>query len=162
VRIENVDVGELEPGERGLRAFDEVFTGDAKVVDLVAWGSMGRVVGSPVDLCVRLVWHDMSTLGPQIRRMKADLCRYDNVVAFPAKMLDCTAHYFLRLTGRIALSAVEKVDAGVVGSFQAGKGVVVANVATVCKPTAERDGRDLQATLTNEAVLHFREVLWGF
>jgi hypothetical protein len=62
VCVEDIDVGELEPREGGLRAFNEVFARDAEVVDFVAWGCVGRVVGTPVDLCVRLVWRDMSTL----------------------------------------------------------------------------------------------------
>jgi hypothetical protein len=92
----------------------------------------------------------------------SDLGRHNNIVAVPAKVLDRAAHYLLRLTCRVALGAVEEVDARVVRGLQAGKRVVVADVAAVCEPRTERDGGDLEAALTGEAVLHFREVCGGF
>jgi hypothetical protein len=50
VRVEDVDVGELQAGEGGVGAFDEVFAGEAEVVDLGAGGREGGVVGAPVNL----------------------------------------------------------------------------------------------------------------
>lgn len=50
-----------------------------------------------------------------------DLCGDDDVVAVPAKVLDCSAHDFLGLSACVSLGAVEKVDSGIVGGFEAGK-----------------------------------------
>jgi hypothetical protein len=57
------------------------------------------------------------------RAAPVDLGGDDNVVAFPAELLDAFAHYFFRLAGGVAFRAVEEVDAGVVGGFHAGEGV---------------------------------------
>lgn len=50
VRVEDVDVVELEPRERGGGAFEEVFAREARVVDVVAGWGEGRVLGAPEDL----------------------------------------------------------------------------------------------------------------
>jgi hypothetical protein len=50
VGVEDVDVGELEAGEGCGGGFDEVFAGEAEVVDFVAGRREGRVVCAPVDL----------------------------------------------------------------------------------------------------------------
>jgi hypothetical protein len=93
---------------------------------------------------------------------RADLGGDDDVVSQPAKMLDCAAHYFLGFTACVALGAVEKVDASVVGRFEAGKGLVVADVAAVCEPAPEGYGRNLETTLADEAVLHLWKVFGCF
>jgi hypothetical protein len=51
VRVQNVDVGELEALERGFGAFDEMFPRDARVVDFAARAGEGGVGAAPVDLC---------------------------------------------------------------------------------------------------------------
>jgi hypothetical protein len=48
--VEDVNVGELQAFERCFRAFNQVFTRNAKVVDLVTGSWQVRVVGTPVDL----------------------------------------------------------------------------------------------------------------
>jgi hypothetical protein len=50
MRVQDVDVGELQAREGGAGAFDEVFAGDAEVVDFGASAFVGGVVGAPVDL----------------------------------------------------------------------------------------------------------------
>jgi hypothetical protein len=50
VGVQDVDVRQLEALEGGFGGFDEVFAGEAKVVDFVAGRREGGVVGSPVDL----------------------------------------------------------------------------------------------------------------
>lgn len=50
VGVEDVNVGELEAGEGGCSAFDEVFAREAEVVDFGAGWGVGGVVRAPVDL----------------------------------------------------------------------------------------------------------------
>jgi hypothetical protein len=126
VRVQDVDVGELQARKGGGGAFDEVFARDAKVVDFGAGTFVGGVVRAPVDLRIS------SKHGVALRIARSDLGRHHNVAAVPAKVLDGATHYFLRLACRVTLGAVEEVDARIVGGFKARKGVVVADVAAVC------------------------------
>lgn len=60
--VENVHVGELETFKRGLSAFNEMFTGDAEVVDLVAGSRQIRVVAAPVYLDALLAHHALAAV----------------------------------------------------------------------------------------------------
>lgn len=50
MRIDYVDIGQLESGKGCFRAFNEVLPAKAKVVDLVAGRWKCGIVGTPVDL----------------------------------------------------------------------------------------------------------------
>ena len=50
VGVQNVDVGELQTLQGGFCGFNQVLAGEAEVVDFVAGGGKGGVVGSPIYL----------------------------------------------------------------------------------------------------------------
>jgi hypothetical protein len=54
VRVEDVDIGELEARQGEVGAFDEVFAAGAEVVDFIAGGGERGVVGAPVYLRIAL------------------------------------------------------------------------------------------------------------
>jgi hypothetical protein len=74
-------------------------------------------------------------------------------------VLNRAAHDFLRLAVRVPFSTVEEVDACIEGRFQTSESIVIADVSSIRQPATEGDGRNLQAALAHEAVLHFREIL---
>ena len=99
-----------------------------------------------------------TTFPPRLTYLRGN----DNIVPIPIEMLNRTTHDLFRLPLRITLSAVKEVDARVKSSFQARKGVFVADVATIREPASERNGRNLKTAFAHEAVLHFREVFGCF
>jgi hypothetical protein len=131
VCVENVDVGELEAFERGFGALDQVFARDTEVVDLVTWRVEGGVVCAPVDLYPVLVCCACRV------KMYMYLGRDDNVASCPTKMFDSPSHYFLRLPLCIAFSTIEKIYTTIESCFEAGKRIVIANMATIGQPTTE-------------------------
>jgi hypothetical protein len=56
-------------------------------------------------------------------REGAYFCGDDQIISFPAELLDCSAHNPFRITGRVSFSTVEKVDTDVIGGFHAGESV---------------------------------------
>jgi len=52
------------------------------------------------------------------------LCRDDQVISVPAKVLDGLAHNDLGFSPRVGLGGVKEVHAAVVGSLHAGKGAL--------------------------------------
>jgi hypothetical protein len=93
-----------------------------------------------------------------VKHKGTNLGRNHNIIPIPSEVLNRAAHDLLRLALRIALSAVEEVDASIECSLEARKRVVVANVTAIGQPTTEGDGRDLETALAHEAVLHLGEV----
>lgn len=58
------------------------------------------------------------------RAAPINLGRNNEVIPLPSEFLDRLPHYSFRLAGRVALGAVEEVDAGVVGGFHAAEGAL--------------------------------------
>ena len=52
------------------------------------------------------------------------LCRHDDVIPFPAKVLDSTAYYFFALAPSVAFGTIEEVDSDVICGFEACECVV--------------------------------------
>lgn len=85
VCVDDINVVEAETLEREIEAFNDVFPGEAFVVDGVL-GVFG--VGlAPVDL------YTVSIISPLMQMMQcADLRRNNQILPIPAKLLDRLAH----------------------------------------------------------------------
>ena len=59
------------------------------------------------------------------------LCRHDDVVPVPAKVLDGAAHNALGFTAGVGFGGVEEVDASIEGGLETGERVLVANMTSV-------------------------------
>jgi len=82
VSVQQVDILKVQTRQRRIRALDQMLPAQTTVVHRV------------VTVC----------------RTPVDLCRDDQVVALPAKLLDCLSHADLALAASVALGAVEEVD----------------------------------------------------
>jgi hypothetical protein len=50
MRVEDIYVGKLKTLKRGFSAFNQMFTRNTEVVDLVSWSWKVRIVAAPIDL----------------------------------------------------------------------------------------------------------------
>lgn len=112
--IDNVNVGQIEASERLVQAFDDVFTGEAAVVEGI-FGVFG-VVLAKVELYLLVL--------DQVRSFLETiyLGRNDQIPLLPTKVLDRFPHDNLRLSSGIPLGGIEEVDASIVGGFHTRKG----------------------------------------
>lgn len=90
MRINDVDIVQAESLQTALGSFNDVFSAEPGVVDVVV--AKG---GAPVDLG-----------------------RHDDVVALEAEFLDGFAEEDFGLAAAVDFGGVEEVDAGVVGDFE--------------------------------------------
>lgn len=123
VGVDDVDVFEVEAGERLVHALDDVLPRQAGIVD----GVLAKLA-TPIELSIggesfALATYNANDGGRRPSAMTY-LCRDDQVISVPAKVLDGLAHNDLGLSPSVSLSRIEEVDAAVVGSLHAGKGAL--------------------------------------
>ncbi len=76
----------------------------------------------------------------------------------PAGILNDVAHHDLRLSARIGLSVVEKVDARIVSRVHAGGRAIFVDLVAKRHPRPKREGRHFEARMTQETVVHVTTV----
>ena len=78
-------------------------------------------------------------------------------VSRPVTLCQKSAHHFLRGAMGIDFGIVKKVDPGIVGHVQQTSAGGIFNLISKGDPTAKREFRELQSTVSKPAVFHERE-----
>jgi hypothetical protein len=89
VGVDNVDVWQAEAFEGEVEALNDVFPGEADVIDWVGW-----VVG--------------------VVEAEVDFCGYHEIVLLPAELIDGLAEHDFGFPSGVVLCCVEEVDTGIV------------------------------------------------
>lgn len=108
--VDKVYIVELKTFQSEMSALDNTLAGKTKVVDdLLAIGLTPVYLLYFFSLCSKHV----------VAWDKAYFCRDNNVISFPAELLDSLTHHPFGFSSGVALSTIEEVDPSIVGGFHA-------------------------------------------
>lgn len=110
--VDKVYIVELKTFQSEMSALDNTLAGKTKIVDdLLAIGLTPVYLFYISLVCVVSMY--------VVAWDKAYFCRDNNVISFPAELLDSLTHHPFGFSSGVALSTIEEVDPSIVGGFHA-------------------------------------------